>query len=652
MAYELVARPNFTIPGKDVPLRQAGPSAFDQEAVQRARAAAEARRVPQGVPNAATATQTGIGGGQSLGQNAVVGGAPGQPAGGANPLPAEPVKGSLRGAFKALASPAAGGVLAAGGQAVNEFENLRTGDPTKIAESTARIGGAGAGWLAGAKLGAAAGAMTGPLAPLAVPALGLAGGVAGGLLGPKLTDWAIEGNRRAAFGNDTPVTPPGGLPTAPTAAPAAAPAAAPNPTAASAAAPAKSYFPPAEKPPLSLSASNAEIAAANPNGRVTTRVGSGGIREFSGTNISGPVSYVGPDGKLADFANAPGNMNVVPGMSKELIAQTLARPVDPLRGLSPGARAAYDEQVRYAQGVNAMGAAMAPGRGGAGGGGGAGGDLNAAVKSLRDAGHVVTHSTLRALIGDQTQRRGQDMTEGTTRRGQDMTQQTALRGQDMDLQGRILPKQMEIEQAARMRGLRAQAWDASGVDPMRAASILASQGLDAKDLLEHATSKQGYDGKAEEQTRGIFKNAFDTVGKDGKPINRPDLEAQAYRRLMEMTGGKFNGLNKGERDRLSTQAFAEVQELDQANQNMRGGVAAELGLGAAPTPYSNLPSAAEQSKATLRRPTTIERFNPFDEYTMGADNWVEEMPDGRKYVYGNLPESRIKSRIDSGVKQK
>lgn len=587
MAYELVARPNFTIPGKDVPLRQAGPSAFDQEAVQRARAAAEARRVPQGVPNAATATQTGIGGGQSLGQNAVVGGAPGQPAGGANPLPAEPVKGSLRGAFKALASPAAGGVLAAGGQAVNEFENLRTGDPTKIAESTARIGGAGAGWLAGAKLGAAAGAMTGPLAPLAVPALGLAGGLAGAYLGPKLTDAAVGAGRATLSGDldNARLTAlgqrdPGVLPTsAPTATKVDTPLYAGN-SDAGAGRSSQGYDDPRrlDRDPsrTSLGASRdfskelgqlpAQLPTDLRQGVVHKTVDANGRPVYSGSGVGANPMFVDGVGKET---GSRGFVSTVPGMSKELIAQTLARPVDPLRGLSPGARAAYDEQVRYAQGVNAAGAAMAPGRGGAGGG--AGGDLNAAVKSLRDAGHVVTHSTLRALIGDQTQRRGQDMTEGTTRRGQDMTQQTALRGQDMDLQGRVLPKQMEMEMAARMRAMRAQIFNESGGDPRRAAGLAQSMGLDPKDFLDAAKVDQELGSKAAAGADRRLESLAISTDKDGKKYVDPGKMAEVRRSVAEMAP-EFQNASEGRQQQLMPTITAGEtlrQEMNRTQNNSR-----------------------------------------------------------------------------------
>lgn len=131
-----------------------------------------------------------------------------------------------------------------------------------------------------------------------------------------------------------------------------------------------------------------------------------------------------------------------------------------------------------------------------------------------------------------TTRRGQDMLADTTRhgqnltyagqtRGQDITASTALRGQDMDLQGRVLPKQMEIQMAQRMRALRGQALMAAKGDPTAAAEILAQYGdMDgAKLMTEQSQAAQTRGEKTAAAGRDRLKHlATELDPKTGLPV--------------------------------------------------------------------------------------------------------------------------------------
>lgn len=131
-----------------------------------------------------------------------------------------------------------------------------------------------------------------------------------------------------------------------------------------------------------------------------------------------------------------------------------------------------------------------------------------------------------------TTRRGQDMLADTTRhgqnltyagqtRGQDIVANTALRGQDMDLQSRILPKQMEIQLAQRMRALRGQALMAAKGDPTAAAEILAQYGDTdgAKFMTEQSQAAQTRGEKTAAAGRDRLKHlATELDPKTGLPV--------------------------------------------------------------------------------------------------------------------------------------
>ena len=552
------------------------------------------------------------------------------------------------------AAPLLGAGIAAIEEAPKVARSLRESgigidSATQAAESTAKVAARGAGAGIGTKLGAGAGmALGAPLAPFtfgaSVPVGGLLGGLAGGYIGDRLAnagvDAAISAGRSAVGvapkltqASETLRTPP-----TVTSGPPLTDAQKQMAITDTARARQEAGMPPANR-------FQASALAYKPEQPSTVNFQKG--NSFSVVPAGSHVSQYG-------FVSAdPLTPEQQAGVDARIKAQGGGQD-EYGNYLTPQAMAYRQERLRG--GGAQQPTATEPVIFGDGGGYGilskefqAKSELEAALKKQPGESRTDYNARLDFLAST----RGQDLgersslrTDGTQRRGQDMTQSTTLRGQDMDLQGRLLPKQMEMQYAAQQRGLRAEAFKQAGGDYSRMADLLASQGLDPGDALKAASDRQTYGTKAEEQARGMFKGLFDTpTDKD-----RTDLEASAYARLMEMSGGKFNQLPKEQQDLLRTSAIAEVRELGQANQKRGGGFWEAVGIDNPPPEFSNLPSASERKNATLRQADFLEWANPFKEIDKG--DWVETLQDGRQYRTGPLSESRIDERLQQGAQRK
>lgn len=93
-------------------------------------------------------------------------------------------------------------------------------------------------------------------------------------------------------------------------------------------------------------------------GMVNVRRQPNGVMEFSGENVSGPVSYQGA--QAAGFKPSGAGVSVVPGMAPGEARAILDRPFDPRNGMSAEQRYTYDKQVKEAQGINNFNAGMNP----------------------------------------------------------------------------------------------------------------------------------------------------------------------------------------------------------------------------------------------------------------------------------------------------
>lgn len=174
---------------------------------------------------------------------------------------------------------------------------------------------------------------------------------------------AIDAGRQFLGMNDPAAPKPGTVQAAATSAAAKLPNNPTNPASntsgATAAAPAA---PAARAPAPSGGAGPAAQAMAEPptSGRVNVRRQANGVLEFSGENVSGPVSYQGA--QAAGFRPSGAGVSVVPGMAPGEAQRILARPFDQLGGLNAAQRAQYEAEVAQANAINQ--ATLRQGRGG------------------------------------------------------------------------------------------------------------------------------------------------------------------------------------------------------------------------------------------------------------------------------------------------
>lgn len=200
-----------------------------------------------------------------------------------------------------------------------------------------------------------------------------------------------------------------------------------------------------------------------------------------------------------------------------------------------------------------------------------------AARDLTNRGYVVTHSTLRALINNETSQRGQDINESTQQRGQDLTTRTTLRGQDMDLQGRILPKQMELEQAAQMRGLRASIYKQAGGDPIVAASLAQSYGLDGKEFLEAGEAKSKLSDAGTKAADKRFESMAITADKDGRPVVDPAAQA-AMRSVRNQVAPGYDNMGPEAQARYDKEIRASQELIQGLNARKDTGWLQKLGI--------------------------------------------------------------------------
>lgn len=177
-------------------------------------------------------------------------------------------------------------------------------------------------------------------------------------------------------------------------------------------------------------------------------------------------------------------------------------------------------------------------------------DWNTRLSEQRmfEKGANETGRNYRARMAAMADRANNGDNNSTTRRGQDFGERSDLRrdgttrrGQDMDLQGRLLPKQMEMELAARMRGLRADAYNASGGDYTKMANYLASVGLDPSDALKLASDTRGLTDKNRAASDKQFEHRAVTTDKDGNLVINNAMAAVS-RNVREQLAPGYDGM--------------------------------------------------------------------------------------------------------------
>lgn len=363
--------------------------------------------------------------------------------------------------------------------------------------------------------------------------------------------------------------------------------------------------------------SNAQIESRNPGGKVT-RVGN----SYSGGNVSGEVSFQGADGDA--LRGRPGGGYMVAGATPSGGGSTTSQ---------------YDREVAEAQAARAFEASKGPSqweqerdaRNAKVDRSGMLSDLRRQGLSARQAAaHVAQLDQTAATregnrLQSATSLRTTGMNNDTSLKTNEVTNRTALRGQDMDFEGKRL-----------------------GV----AASRARMQYDVAKDQRDYDTSR--YDKRLEQDraasgdAASAFKGLFDTTDNEGKPVSRPDLEAQANLVAQRASGGKWATLNPEERAKNVGNAHSYVTLLDSARQHQNNGWLQAAGIDSPDAPWGGLPSPDELSKGTLERVGLREgAMTP----GTGKGDYALRLPDGRvMYLGSNVSSEHLKYLRNQGVK--
>lgn len=97
--------------------------------------------------------------------------------------------------------------------------------------------------------------------------------------------------------------------------------------------------------------------------------------------------------------------------------------------------------------------------------------------------------------------------------------------------------------------------------------------------------------KMDEQGRAAFKNKFDTLDKDGKPIARPDMEAAAYELIMRQNPN-WSQLPQRERAQLQSDAFDYISLVGNLRDHQNNSIWQSIGLKDADVRADRMPNLA------------------------------------------------------------
>ena len=244
--------------------------------------------------------------------------------------------------------------------------------------------------------------------------------------------------------------------------------------------------------------------------------------------------------------------------------------------------------------------------------------------------------------------RGQDITAGTSRANTRDTVGASLRGQDMDYAEKMDSKRLDLASRMADRKLRSDIVQASGGNMFKAAQMAAANGLAPADFLATGAGVQSQGEKADAAGRGMFKDLFNTPGKDGKMESRPDLEAQAYASVMQQTGNKFGSLPKEDQTALMTESVARVRELESAR-SRQNGTFGQSWLGRPnEAALDSLPTSEQNAGSKLRHAGLWDAFNS----NVQMNDVLQTLPDGRVVARDPklMTQSRLKQLEEQGAR--
>ena len=298
-----------------------------------------------------------------------------------------------------------------------------------------------------------------------------------------------------------------------------------------------------------------------------------GRTTYSGRNVSGDdAQFVDGMGKTLKRG---GNVSIVPGMSKELIDQTLTNPDGSrvtradIQTQMANLRDGVDQFRGTSQGQ--MGGATIIGRGDS--------DLSIEGIMKKQMPRAVRTQMLNALAAreqNQTNLRSQDRLAATALENN----KTLRRGQDLEYQGKMAPLEVAKANQRMLRELASHP-STNGGDPALMASALTKMGRgdladayskQANEMMSRASSS---DTLADNKWKGMREMfAYSSPDKDGNPEASKALNDRAYAYL-KSTNPEAYKLPDVERAKAVRAAIAE-QELMQAFGNPEDGGFASL----------------------------------------------------------------------------
>lgn len=281
------------------------------------------------------------------------------------------------------------------------------------------------------------------------------------------------------------------------------------------------------------------------NGVIFKTKDANGRTVYSGRDVGAGAQFA--DGKGATLRGG-GTVSTVPGMSKEQIAEIMARPsaFNPNSGLSAAQQVQYQREVENAQRINAFSAAQSR------------------ASSLRQPGQNQldpsrlpgeSRSAYATRVNAMVGMRGQDFGEiqdvrrdGTARRGQDLNYGATLRGQDVQMRGqdtnaRVAAQDREAQtQIAAARARQDQFNKDREFDLNATKESRAAREIGEKSVIDRVTGMLPLTGDA---------------AKDGA------MKAQALQRINQLYGQEIQGMRAAlAQNPNDKQTAAQLQRLE------------------------------------------------------------------------------------------
>lgn len=440
-----------------------------------------------------------------------------------------------------------------------------------VATQVAGAGGKLAAAGLGAKAGAALGAFGGPAAPLTIP-LGAALGGAAGYFG---ADKLIEGGRSLA-GVDTrdPAEQvKAAAPSVPSATPSISTPAAPNPT------------------DQRLAGGVQTPAAGGPGApslrNDITRVGN----EYSGgPSITGPITINGQQpgsGTVSPQNMAAANNLAATDSLRSQGAVLSGQPASPsvpavaptpnssnswearnnLRNLAVSASSIYDRTSQWGDKGKAAADTQAFQNAQA---------MDTAARTGSDQGSVSRTNAAASMTNAKT---AADASKENSR--------NSLRGTMYTADSQLGARQLEMQQKLRQQQMLGGIYQAAGGDPVKAAKLAATYGIDGKSFQDMAAADQARAQGNVKDARSTFENMFTREGKNG-PERDENAEAMANQLADQIAPG-YSRMSVEERAAVRPKIIDATRMVQNMNTLRNTGWLQKVGVDA-PTPaYSQLP---------------------------------------------------------------